>query len=111
LIRQRTSSLAEYKLRLAKEFGYELRDNPTEKVTSVASRWFWATVSAAEGTRPVIVFAGIFWTQFSSLASSGTTRASHAVSFSARTAWEFRYGYNNSISFVEDAIGDFVRHF
>jgi uncharacterized protein YjbI with pentapeptide repeats len=102
---------AEYKLRVSEERGEKLRDEPVERTTSVVSRWFWGY-----GLRPlrvlvwltivVLVFAGIYWTQLANMATGaapglgGVTRVRYAVVFSARTAWELAYGYNNSVSFA-----------
>lgn len=98
---------AEYKLRVSEEIGQGSEDEPFAKITSVASRWFWGY-----GLRPlrvlfwfvvtVLVFSGIYWTQLPNPAggkgpvSRSVARASTALMFSVRTAWELKYGYSNS---------------
>jgi hypothetical protein len=102
---------AEYRLRVLEESGQELRDEPTARMASVVSRWFWGY-----GLRPlrvllwlvvvVLGFAGIYWTQLPNRAPAaapvfGTlARVSDAFIFSARTAWELKYGYDNSANFM-----------
>ena len=44
----------------------------------------------------LVAFALIYWTQFSDLAVTSRERARRALVFSTRTAWEFKYGYDNS---------------
>jgi uncharacterized protein YjbI with pentapeptide repeats len=90
---------------------------------SVLSRWFWGY-----GVRPmrvlfwaaimVVAFACLYATQLRSLGEKQPPlrriflRAQHALVFSARTAWELRFGYQNSrstafkcITLVESVLG------
>jgi uncharacterized protein YjbI with pentapeptide repeats len=88
---------AEYRVRRLEEDG-------TKGVASIgplASRLFWGY-----GVRPMRVllwfaimlsaFALVYWTQFSDLGVTSLERARRSLVFSARTAWEFKYGYDNS---------------
>jgi hypothetical protein len=87
---------AEYRLRVLDEASH----TGEEKLAATASRWFWGY-----GFRPmrtllclvlvVLVFAAIYRTQLPTLMGR-LGRVRFALLFSARTAWELKYGYNNS---------------
>jgi uncharacterized protein YjbI with pentapeptide repeats len=92
---------AEYQLNRLEEAG----QTGTDKLSSAASRWFWGyglkpTRAALWIAALILLFAGIYWTQLP--AGDGrplarfVTRARQALRFSLRTAWELKYGYDNS---------------
>lgn len=94
---------AEYQLHLLEE----RNESGLQAIASTASRWFWGF-----GLRPlrtlfwlavvILVFAGLYWRQLGTVASDMNpvsrfaTRSRLALQFSARTAWQFKYGYDNS---------------
>jgi hypothetical protein len=92
--------------------GRRLEEDDTRgvsKIAPMASRWFWGY-----GVRPmrallwlgllVLAFAAIYWTQLGHLATNSFARARHALIFSAQTAWELKFGYDNSATTIFRAI-------
>jgi uncharacterized protein YjbI with pentapeptide repeats len=84
----------------------EASEDFPQRISSKAARWFWGY-----GVRPmrvlfwlavlVLAFAATYWTQLPAGSNTNClarnfSRVRSAVTFSARTAWEVSYGYNNS---------------
>ena len=110
---------AEYHLRALEEN----EQTGLSKVSSIFSRIFWGY-----GLRPlrvvfwlaavILLFAGVYFTQLGYLYADRPSiagfalRAKAALSFSSKTAWQFKYGYENStrptfqaITLLESALG------